>query len=225
MKISLNRKKHRFVLVIFFILILLIVIDLIIIFAKPDVEISSITESVENGEEWKTYTNTEFNFKVDFPSDWKVYEDFERTSPIINIYKSRFDVKPPFDQFSNIDAVLVFPRGVETEALIGETIDSEIVLVDSVEFESVIDYVLKDGQIWATYITFEEVPESWKSWGSVWARSYVENIEFTCRSGEDEIDINKCDPFGGDTFVREGETDVEVREIQERILESFEFIK
>jgi hypothetical protein len=189
-----------------------------------------IIGSEENG--WNTYINEEYNFKISFPNDWKVYEDFELTSPIVNVYKPQFDKKPPFDHFSNTNAVSIFPRGVETEALIGQIIDSDIDFeTDFSEtgatVEKVSDYVLENGQIWARYITFEGLEEPWKPWGSVWSRAEISDSEFYCISGMtgENIEVNNCNPFGGDVFVRQGEIDPTIVEIQDRILESFSFLK
>ena len=187
---KITSKKSIYILVL---LIVLIAVSLWVMnsLTKTESATGLITEAVNADEGWKTYTNEEYGFKIDFPKDWRIAEDFERTSPIINIYKPKFDKKPPFDHFSDVNAISIFPRGVETEALIGETVDSEIAISASVDIDEVVDYVLKNGDVWARYITFDTVEEPWKSWGSVWARAEIKNLEFSCENGSEIVPIEK----------------------------------
>jgi len=218
MKLSKNKK----------ILLILIVVIVILVILKIQTtnktnQAGTVTESVTEGIVWKTYTNTQYGFKVSFPSDWKIFEDFSQTSPIINIYKPDFDTKPPLNQFSDANAVSIFPRGVETEALIGEIVESNIKI--KADTDKAVDYLLDNGEIWATYVTFKTVPESWKPWGSVWLVTKIKNLDFSCRSNNQIIEVENCDPFAGDTFIRIGQTDKEIWATEVKILGSFEFLE
>ena len=213
----LNKRKR-----IIFVIVVVMVFIMVWSAANSESEVE-LGEVIENETGWNTYVNKEYGFKIDFPRDWKLFEDFERLSPIINIYKSRFDSKPPYDHFSNINVVAIFPRGVETEVLIGETVISEIEI--DANTDSILDYVLSDDQVWATYITFLDLESPWKSWGSVWARAEIIDVEFACENNGKPVLIEECNPFEGDQFVRSGEVNQEIVNIQKEILESFSFLE
>lgn len=233
MGIMLKNKNRILVLILLVVSLTLVILGIYNVVSAPEIMPGQISESDNvEAEGWKTYTNEVFNFKIDFPSDWKLAEDFNRASPIINIYKPRFDARPPFDQFSDINAVSIFPRGIETEALIGQMTESrvEIDFPDlAVSVDKAVDYSLVDGGVWATYITFDGLTEPWEPWGSIWATAEIKDVKFSCLSGpasaQIEIELEKCNPFGGDVFTRKGTVDPEIIVIQERILESFRFIK
>lgn len=213
--------------------LILIAVSVAVIFwawtliSKPEVMVGVITESENGDSNWKTYINEDYDFKIDFPKDWKVYESPKGEVPVINIYKPQFDKQPPFDYFSDVNSISIFPQGIETEALIGEVapFESEVVISDeSVDVEKITDYILQSGVVWARYITFNSTPKSWKQWGSVWARSEIVNLEFSCNRDGSEILMEECNPFGGDAFIRTGTVDPVIIEIQKQILESLVFL-
>jgi len=223
MKIQfLKNKKYWFVVVA---LVVLLVALFVIsnMFTQDSLPKGQIIESQTNETGWKTYINSKYNFQIDFPDGWNISETEEGSTPIINIYKMKFNLKPPFDHFSDVDAISIFPQGIETEALIGEVVESDLQSDQPIENKR--DYVLDNGEVWATYITFTKVPGSWRAWGSVWARTQIKEVEFSCIRDEEKILIEKCNPFGGDIFIRSGSVNQKIVDIQRTILESFKFIK
>lgn len=177
----------------------------------------------DNNPSWNTYVNTEYGFSIDFPANWKVYEEFEKVSPTINIYIPRNDIKPPFDHFADVNNVSIYPKGLSTEAVIGQYEESDI----DINFESdrALNYILEDGSVWATYVSFDDLNDPWKPWGFIWSKVVIENLDYKCLRSDEEIDLEECNPFENDEFVRAGVVDEDLRETQEKILESFKFIE
>jgi len=214
--------KNKYVIGAFFVSVALVFIVILNLFIYKDSNNGAVIESATE-KDWNTYVNEQYHFSIDFPSDWKIYEDFGDNGPVINIYKSKFGQKPPFDHFSEISNVSIFPTGIPTEGIIGQSQKSEMELNFSAEEK--IDYILRGGDIWGTYVTFEKVPDSWKPWGFLWSKIDVKDLKYICERLGAEVSINECNPYGGDEFIREGQVDLEIREIQVKILESFKLIK
>lgn len=198
---------------------------IIILFGIESLDTGSIKGEVEISEinpTFNTYTNLEYGFKIDFPSDWKIYENFEDVSPTINIYLPKEDVSPPFDHFADINNVSIFPKGLQTEAVIGQHQDSELDLDISIGESR--DYLLEDGTIWASYIN-PDLEDPWKPWGFIWTRNIINNVEYKCLRESQQVELDTCNPFQGDEFVRSGDIDQEVRETAEEIVNSFRLIE
>ncbi|HMP67488.1 MAG TPA: hypothetical protein PKA60_01955 [Candidatus Paceibacterota bacterium] len=207
-----------------FLIIFLIIILSISYFIFGNSQNGTISTS-HNNSTWNTYTNKYFDFQIDFPSNWRVYEDFQSDLPVINIYKSTFDKNPPFDYFSNADVIVIFPLGFNSEVLVGQIIDSQIELNSELEIDKKIEYVLDNNEPFASAITFSKVPKNWKKWGSVWSVSEVKNIDYFCRRDNVRISLENCNPFDEDVFARMGEIDQDTKKIQQEIIKSFSFIK
>lgn len=218
LKITLFKKKRFWGFVIVAVIIVLIFWSLWLLHNHDD-ESGIIVQSSEPG--WNTYLNEEFGFQIDFPKSWMIFEKFDDGAPRINIYEPRFGFIPPFDQFSDVNNVSIFPTGTETELIIGETRESEIEIDGFID--EAIDYYLATGETWATHVTFKKSDESWKPWGFIWSRMVIEYPKFSCQRGEVEIKIEECNPFDGDDFVRHGDVDDDVKKVRDKILESFKF--
>lgn len=182
----------------------------------------SFVEISEENPSWNTYTNKEYGFSIDFPADWKVYEDFETVSPTINIYIPNKNIKPPFDHFAEINNVSIFPKGLPTEAVIGQSEKTDLEL--SFESDKAIDYILENGQAWATYISVDNFEDPWKDWGFIWSKVVVKDIEYKCLDGDTEIELDNCNPFEGDEFIRVGNVNQKIRETQEEIIKTFKIL-
>jgi len=174
--------------------------------------------------EWLTYTNDEYGFKIDYPSDWKVL-DFSNNeiAPIFNIVKVSESKDGPFTHHDEVTQVSIFPNGYPTEGVIGETVTSTVEFSEETQFAN--DYVLENGTSWATFATFKNVPDPWQEAGFVWAEVEVGESSTVCTRNGEEVDENQCDPFSGDSIVRSGTVSQEDRDTELRILKSFEFTK
>lgn len=177
--------------------------------------VGKITENpVEN--EWNTYVNEEYNFSIEFPTNWELSEHIVDANPVINIYKPKrkYD-EPPYDHFDDIANVSIFPNGVPTEGVFGEKEEVG---------NGQINYLLDDGQVWAIMKNFDQVPDSWQDWGFVWAKTLIEDLKHTCEGAVGEKPIENCNPFEGDVIVRSGNVDSETLQTAEQILETFTFL-
>jgi hypothetical protein len=144
--------------------------------------------------------------------------------------KFNFYIKPsgvpldlPLTHFVNISNVSVFPEGIATEGLVGETKDLDLDVGFDVSEESKL-YTLEDGTPFAAYIKPVDYPESWTENGFIWIRTEIQNLETSCLKDGEEVD--NCDPLADQDIeiVRKGEVDQELWEKQIQVLKSFSFL-
>jgi|GEM_PF-1624923 len=173
---------------------------------------------------WETYKNNDFHFQIEHPPDWEVAEfPADRISPKFNIFKEG-EQEPPFDHFSTTTNVSIFPHGIPTEGVLGETKDSNVQL--SQNAEEARDYLLEDSTRWATYVNFRDTPWSWNDSGFVWARTEIQNHSVECRQDEQEVPQSECRSLEeGYRIVHQGEISQRDREIEKEILSSFKFLE
>jgi hypothetical protein len=174
---------------------------------------------------WKNFGNEEFSFSLKYPADWKMKFEESEIAPKFTFYPpSEESENPPFDHFKNATHVSVYPEGIPTEGLLGETEELAINLDKNISSESK-SYVLENGDKFARYIKFNQVPDSWGESGFVWSRIKVENLTSKCLRGDQEIDQSECDPLlNEDKIVRSGSINKELWQIEEEIVKSFQFI-
>jgi hypothetical protein len=186
--------------------------------AKPGI----IEQSVDQND-WIKYTSKDFNFTISFPSDWKIHEEFSNKEiPKINLYKEKYKIDLPLDNFSPDSNISIFPFGISNDAVMGNIKEGKIDLAD--QTVKALDYFLLDGKIWASYFSIETPPKSWKPWGFVWVNNEIKDLTFKCFEGNKEIDLENCNPFEGDILERDGKIDLKIRDEQIMILKTFKFI-
>jgi hypothetical protein len=226
MKTKKKKQKKSFnkLYVLLAVVLLLIAAIFILRQSDKDVPAGNIQESEQQS--WQTYVNDEYNFSIDFPRGWHLYEDFDTASPIINFYVSRPGVEAPLDHFSRTAHVSIYPNGIPTDGIIGDRVEiSESQDLISENVSNFTNYTLNDGRVWARMITFEDHPESWKDWGFVWARTEVKNYQERCFSGEQEVSEFECNVFMGDEIRRFGEVNEDMTQTQLKMLNSFKFLE
>lgn len=176
---------------------------------------------------WETYENQQYGFRVQYPSGWQVAEFLEgNVSPAFNIYKTGADAdesKLPFTHFSNATHVSIYPHGIPTEGVSSENRDSVVETRQETRIKK--DFLLVNGNPWASIFYFEDIPGSWRDWGFVWIGLFVSNESFDCLRENRAIPIENCDPLTGDNLIRYGKTSGRDRDIEEKIISTFEFIK
>lgn len=205
------------------ILILIFVFFVQLIAQKGGADLNgNIVDSIDK-EGWKTYINEQYQIAIDFPADWEVYEDFSNANPSINIYKPKFKIPElPLDHFDDIANVSIFPNGVMAGNVIGQSsVSNEKIIEEGVERQT--DYLLQNKDVWATMITFKKPPEVWKEWGFIWMRTEVVNQNQSCFKSGIEIEIEKCNLFGGDEFIRTGKSNNDIYRIEKEIVKTFRF--
>jgi hypothetical protein len=174
---------------------------------------------------WHTYTNTKYNFEINYPDGWKISED--ATLPVINIFKASETQKPPFTIHSNVTAIAIFPEGLGTEGPQSKTRTSNLTF--TAQTKTVNDLLLADGSTWAT-IMYPIAPTSSKSWnefGFLWAGVQVYDLKITCtnpannstRQGECEFGVDEV----GQTS-RSGSVSGIDKKLEEMMLASFKFL-
>lgn len=212
-------KKH-----IIFIIIAILVILLIFSLFKMFSEGQNFGTILQKPDTWNTYKNEKYGFSVEYPRGWKVAEDFSENEPKINIYKSEFKSTPPYDHFSDVSNVSIFPHGLGIEGVIGQSRESTIKF--NYEIEDSLDYLTKGGDVWASYINLKQEPsEEWKDWGFIWVKNKIIEPTYTCSRNGVQINIEECNPYDGDEFERNGAVDSEIQKIQEKILSSFKVLE
>lgn len=215
-------KRKYLVVIILLALATIFLIVGIINFDKQNIKPGVVEKSIEQ-ENWTKYTNKELGFTISFPDSWKVYEDMsDINSPKINIYKPKYKNSLPFDNFSAETNVSIFPKGIATDAVMGRTQDVKFELQEKTSRS--FDYLLSNNIAWASYITFLEVPKTWKPWGFIWINTEINNLKYSCKSGNKIVNLDSCNTFEGDILERQGSIDKDVRNTQLKILSTFKFI-
>jgi hypothetical protein len=172
---------------------------------------------------WKVYENKNFGFSIEFPVGWKIHESVNTDYPSINIYRQEFRKTPPFDPFSGVTQISIFPKGLPTELPVGQIKDSELEFkLDTIKK---VDYKLTNDQIWATYVNLEKLNRNWSKDGFIWIETKIDNRENSCTRNNSPISFEECNPYGGDIFEISGKTNDGLRRAQNQILETFKIIK
>jgi hypothetical protein len=179
-------------------------------------------------EDWVTYTSDKYGFEIEHPADWIVAVGDEGFEPKINIYKKEETAKPPFIHHNNVTQVSLFPKGIGTEGVDGETATSTVKFGE--QTSQAIDFILEGGQRWATYATFTSPnrPGSWNDFGFVWASVEVKDPSSECVLDGTVLSMEKCglgDRPDGARIILRGSMDVKERETEERILETLRFFQ
>jgi len=178
---------------------------------------------------WEVYENINYSFRIAYPElDWEEYEDTSiEFNPKFNFYKSPIaeNASLPLDHFSATSHVSVYPGGIATEGLFGQTRPFNLDLEIEVSEDSKL-YVLDDGTPYAAYVRPENPPSPWSEAGFIWMRVEVNNLEIRCLRNGQEIEDGLCDPLiEGDTIVRSGSTNTDVWEKGKKIIQSFRFLE
>lgn len=205
---------------------IVLVIGFFVIFSGPGIEAPAPNGPAETN--WIAYENDAFGFKIMHPSDWVVHEAPDNEiMPAFNIYPASYEssLTPrdlPLIHHSDTPNVSIFPNGVPTEGVFGDTVESNVEFTEKPE--RAIDFVLENGDRWATFAGFSNGPDLWESFGFVWAKAEINNYSAVCVRDGKERPVESCDFLGSDDkIIHRGAVDGKMRAIQVRILESFEF--
>ncbi len=175
---------------------------------------------------WTTYTSDKYSFQIDVPETWQV--EVNERIPGVHVYKkSDAAVLPEYlTHHSPFTHVSIYPDGIGTEGIQGQTASSTIKF--NGEVRQAFDYVLKDGKRWATMVSFKNAPNTWEPWGYVWAGVTLENGKTVCVENGKEISQSNCEigvEYENAETVWSGSFSVEDRNVQELIMASFRYLK
>jgi len=174
-----------------------------------------------------TYKNTQYNFQIIIPNDWKIIEnnDDNLSDPFFVFYKEIPNANDgkiiSAGLFTEGTFVIVNPHGQGTEGLSGKTLPSDIKSSENTKVAS--DYILKNKSRWATFMNFKNNPKSWNESGFIFGKNIIQNEKKTCERNEVVINDNKCDLWNGDVIAYDGYTNDLDRKQVEKILSSFKF--
>ena len=145
-------------------------------------------------------------------------------APKFNFYPAKTSKKPPFDHFSETTNVSVFPDGIPTEGVFGETENDDF--ETGVALEHTTRFILQSGETWAVFAVpkLSLKPESWGEAGFLWAKANVSGLVTTCSRNGEAISMSICAPFGGDKIIRQGGVDDREWKLLEQILSTFKFV-
>lgn len=217
-----NKKGSMVILAILTVCSLLIIIGLYSFFSKDEIK-QVVVDIPETFEEtvWKKHTNKDYGFEIEYPEHWTI-----NTSdlPAINFYPPT--VKNPESEYTphdNVTHFSIYPLGIPTEGVRGETKESNFEL--SIEVDKKTDFILTDNTVWATSINPIKVSKNWKDWGFLWFEYEIKNPTYGCINGASPVPVEECDLYSGDQFTRSGEVDSkDLDDIKERMLKSFRFV-
>lgn len=216
-----RNNKILFSIVVFMGLVIIALLAAYIFIPAPD-----RSDGQSQSDTWAVYRSDKYGFEIKYPPDWTVAVD-EEFEPKINIYKKDETTAPPFIHHHNVTQVSIFPKGIGTEGVDGETVPSDIDFLE-VTAQS-IDFLLEDGARWGTYATFENRPPSWESFGFVWASARIEDSFSECVLNGEILPMERCDlgvdrPAGANIVLR-GKMDPAERDVEKQILETFRFLR
>lgn len=223
MEINITKKQGSVVIIGILVICLIFIAIGLYMFFKPDNTVSIVPDIPETFEEtvWKTYTDKEYGFEIEYPEHWTI-----NTSdlPAINFYPPT--VKNPDSEYTHHDNVThfsIYPLGIPTEGVRGETKESNVDL--SIEVDKKTDFILTDDTVWATSINPINASKNWKEWGFLWFGYEIMNPTYGCTNGTSSVPIEECDPYSGDQFTRSGKVNSkDLDDVKERMLKSFRFV-
>jgi len=201
------------------------------IFYFQNKESTPPTDNGENGGEsidtsgWSEYVNEQYGFAIKYPSDWEVAAlPDDELAPKFNFYKpTSADAEPPFDHFSEVTNVSIFPHGIPTEGVVSQEADIEITTQEQTKRART--YVLSDGTPWAHYLQFTQAPSSWNSSGFLWSKLKKQNFTTECFRDEEPVGSQECDPMFGDNIIHKGTVDETDYQTQLKMIETFRILE
>jgi len=215
------KRKYSVVFGLLFLAALLLAVGLFKLF-NPEMKPGTIENSTEQAD-WVKYTNSDFNFTISFPKDWKIYEDLsDINAPKINIYRPEYKIKLPLNNLSLETNISIFPKGLATDMAIGQTQNVNFSLKEKTAKS--FDYILNNNLAWASFLTFATPPKTWQPWSFIWLNTEIKDLKYKCQSGNKEVELDSCNTFEDDILERQGSIDKEVRNTQLKILSTFKFI-
>lgn len=176
-------------------------------------------------DEWLTYQNETYDFQLTYPPDWRIWEGELVGVPVISVIPpATASSSLPLSHHSNFTQVSIFPAGVPTEGVFGETATSTVAFQPPLT--QAWDYHLAAGQTWGTYANFQTPPSSWEPWGFLWGAVAVSDQETRCLGSRDQVlSATDCDlpRSPGARVVHFGQIDDASRQRVVQIMESFRF--
>src|SRR3989344_390723 len=173
---------------------------------------------------WRTFKSAKFGFEIKYPLSWRVaaYEN-DLIAPKFNFYPAKTSKQPPFDHFSEVANVSVFPDGIPTEGVFGETENDDF--ETGVALERTTRFILQSGETWAVFAVpkISLKPESWSEAGFIWVRADISGLTTVCSRDGEYISLVECDPFEGDRIERAGNVDDYQWELIKAIMKTFRF--
>lgn len=190
-----------------------------------DSPLPTATSTDEVRENWIRYHNEDYNFSIRHPESWKIRETVSRAgTPFINIVPQTNTATEPIDHFVNTTHVSVYPEGIPTEGVIGQTAELTVAMQPAVAQGRT--YLLESQQPFGYYITFETSPVTWEPYGYVWGRIEVNDYTVRCHVGENVVSASspECQPLMGDSLIHSGTVSEQDAATVRTILESFRFM-
>ncbi len=154
----------------------------------------------DNGNDgWSLYTSSKYQFQINYPTKWKIYENNDDIDPVIMFYPPE-STGIPESFMVNSTGIFVYPHGYKSESLGTESKLNSEKSNDTLKYT---EYALDaTNEIFASMIKFEgKYPSSWSQDGFIIGRQFVSDFKIECVN---KMDKNKCDAFAEDTFVVKG---------------------
>jgi hypothetical protein len=221
-----STKENQFMLALVLVSLVLITFGFFFLFRDKDNDLGP--RQIPNSEEeivWKKFENKKFNFTVEYPEHFLVFEDYKTFGPVFNFYFYVKEESLPLTNLSEESHISIYPTGVPVGGDPNMTgIESEYKNKNNVEF-NIKEYKTYRGKTWAIMATPKNTPKNWKEWGFIWVSSKIINPEFKCFDEKKQISADFCNPFEGDLFYKEGEVDDDIIKIGREFLDRINFQK
>ncbi len=160
-------------------------------------------------EQWTSFENESYQIVLKHPENYKITEaSLAGDTPVVNVYNTANKATAPYGihEGFNEGYIALLPKGFGVDGPGGDykklsEFGNPLPLSFEIDPEKSTAYLLKNGQPWGFYLSFYTAPDSWSKNGGIFIRYPVSDFEAVCISNEEEIDINDCDPMGGEQRI------------------------
>lgn len=166
---------------------------------------------------WKNYKSKEFNFSVDYPEHFEVFEGEISGDPVINFYRKIYNKKLPILFETNESQFSIYPKGLSKGGANLTSVKGFYENKNGIKFNTW-EYKTTQGKTWGIIFFPIEIETLKNSAFFIWISSKIQNPEYKCFSGGIAKDISVCDVYEGDEIYIDGEIDEEFLEIGKEFL-------
>jgi hypothetical protein len=183
---------------------------------------------------YNTYSNDEFNFKLNYPRNWKISENkSDSITPIINLYQERnqsLEFPLSIHTMAEVSHLSFYPKGLGTEFPMGTTLPLnrfiyELPVFFTLNKEESVLFLLATSQVYGYFLKPANPPPGWSEDGFIFAQIAVDGFSLACFDHETgaEKSPQECDPLMGDRLDKYGELRESAKNELFKILSSLAF--
>jgi hypothetical protein len=171
---------------------------------------------------WNKFESKKYNFNLNYPEHFELYEGNLNGDPAFNIYFRIYDKELPLSYTSNQSQFSIYPLGLAFGGANLTYIESEFKNENNLEFKTK-EFKTLQGETWGVMYVPKDTPKGWNETGFIWISSRIKKMEFECLSNGVKKDSALCNIYEGDQAFKKGEIDKDFLSIGEEILNKINF--